>query len=145
MGLTTDGASNDDPADLWKLLANTTNLMGIYVGNSDRDAKQLQDVVCYKEPPTPSPCKYFVAAANFQQLVARAREVASSIASETDRSVTHITHDFPCDAPLEVLWALLLLLPAVLWWLYLHLRCPRKPAPAPFVHRDPDRILLAGA
>merc|ERR1712054_282915 len=76
----------------------------------------------------------------------RAGQVAANITKDTESSTTRRDFTYPCaEPPLWSLWALLLLLPAMLWWCYLHVRCRKEQPPAPFVHRDPDRILLAGA
>eukprot|EP00929_Paragymnodinium_shiwhaense_P097552 TRINITY_DN59204_c0_g1_i1.p1 TRINITY_DN59204_c0_g1~~TRINITY_DN59204_c0_g1_i1.p1 ORF type:complete len:647 (+),score=91.57 TRINITY_DN59204_c0_g1_i1:85-2025(+) len=144
--LTTDGASSDKPSDLWALLSNRTHLIGIYVGSNAGDSKELQNIVCFHEPPSPSPCRLFVSAANFAELVSRAGQLAANITKDTESSATRRDFTYPCDPPpLWSLWALLLLLPLMLWWCYLHVRCRKEQPPAQFVHRDPDRILLAGA
>jgi len=138
----TDGEASDPealPDVLHQLNASSIKLMGIYVGSEASMAAKLRNMVCSDS--SEKACPWFARATNFAELRGRAADIAAEIASHSQGHSGDVMRT--CSPPLGALLGLLLVLPALLWWLWLHFVF--RPPPRPATRRDPQRLRAAGA
>jgi len=145
--LITDGNSDESNAQLQQmnLLASSTKLMGIYVGNNAQSSDKLHELTSCTTP-TSQQCPFFESAADFALLKKRAKDLAEGVTTGLTSEVTERVITYKCDAPVWTLCGLGLCIPFLLWWSYLHCPRPRPSVPAAKKQsKDPVRLATAGA
>jgi len=140
--LVTDGEAQESPDELDGILSSDTTLMGIYVGDSAASGEKLREITsCGGQD-----CRFYASASNFAELSAKATDVAQAVTQGLEESKTTEYFVYHCEGePWWTVWALLGVVPAVLWWVYLH--TPRPGVPwccQPHKHQDPIRLRSAG-
>merc|ERR1712066_297422 len=125
--LVTDGGAEESVAQLqaMRLLNSKTKLMGIYVGqNATHRAKLRALTSCTAS--TTQQCPYFESAADFDLLRSRAGDLAAGVTTGLTSEVTEKKITYDCKTPIWTLGSLVLWVPLVVWWCYLHANCPKR-------------------
>merc|ERR1740121_2201911 len=86
-------------------------------------------------------CPWFAKATDFEELRQQTAAIAAAIASHTKGHSGGVT--LACSPPVWTLSGLVLALPALLWWLWLHFWF--RPPALPSQRQDPLRLRAAGA
>lgn len=133
--LMSDGLSGEKIKNLKLILKNTTRLMTIFVGNIASFEQFLKELSSCNG----TDCPFFASAKDFDELKLK----IDGIAEELGGMIKVVA----CDFPRWVLSGVLLLLPLLLWWVYLHC-CFRRSVTGsvgPHMQKAPeDRLRTAG-
>jgi hypothetical protein len=143
--LITDGKTVESSSQLQATLKSNTKLMGIYVGTNATHRDKLHSLTSCASP-AGKQCPFFVSASDFALLRSRAGELSQGVTTGLLNQVTEEVVRHECHAPLWTFAGLLLWVPFLSWWCYLHVNCLKRKSPT--THRatkDPQRLRTAGA
>jgi len=145
--LITDGESSEEPANLRGLLASSTEIMGIYVGDEQASRARLRSLTSCGTAAS-GDCRFFASVADFTALQRSARSLAEQITTGLESEVMETVIAYDCSTPFWTLICLPGIIPFIMWWCYMHLHvtfCARASHKTELAHKEPQRLRSAGS